>query len=598
MVTTRPRSRGFGPFIYVLILHCCYLLKVTALDPCNSKDTIITTPADLISTGIENCTELTGNLAIATSWESIFFNNLVRVRGNVYITSRLQGSKPPKDAKVQWYSSINALWFDVLEYINGDLEITGLNNLTAVPLNCPVYANKLVNVLGKAVFHNNYIENINMRLGAANSFEIYDTPAEDPIDHFPNSVDNLWPVNPIELEVYVNNLLCTGERDFDLRYTEINKKLFLQGSKETPRDTLNRKPAEFLEYAGVRLSELLWVPEIDIRNVTNVEMPKLVNVNTSMAFDILKINTLDLPKLTNVGNGTNGSLVVSNSQILAQMNMPELVTVHGLLQITENQALANITNLGKLRSVFGNVLFSGPIWNVELPSLETVEGDFFLNSTAGLNCTVWNEWRLATNIVKGEYRCIGATGSRYLPAGYTIESERAAAKNRIPMIVGASVGAAAAILSISIGVFLYRRPRKLPDLLPGIANPELEDTEARVYEVEGGKTEIKAEAVGHIPPNELHGDFEPVEMFVSDMIPAELYGSEPEPVRGPSPAHTHRERWMPLMRSRPDVPPAQWNAALGMRRGNSNSSGTAIVGESDSRPSSDDMSWTSGETHI
>jgi hypothetical protein len=81
----------------------------------------------------------------------------------------------------------------------------------------------------------------------------------------------------------------------------------------------------------------------------------LTSVSDGLSISYSKASALDVPELTYVG----GNLVVSGNPYLDRFQLDELVNVQGDLEITDNEALADLDGLPYLSSVGGDLSLTG-----------------------------------------------------------------------------------------------------------------------------------------------------------------------------------------------------------------------------------------------
>ncbi|KAK6362600.1 hypothetical protein TWF730_000057 [Orbilia blumenaviensis] len=528
-----------------LVIYAIYCLVfwtgiAIAKPDCDAEDIVIRVQTDYEKL-VKGCKELSGNLAVAVEYDRVSVLGVERIRGNLFVKDGLADLK-------NWTKIGNpaerSIDFPSLTMIDGNLEVSKFGSNAPYGVIKPTLAMGPVDVGGAVYIHDSVMSLVNVRLGKTQK-----TTFGDNIDI---NTRLAMPLDVSELELYGNTLsVSEGQEPFYYfpDVTEVRQKIYMLGSSLTLG---SQASATTVTYSGLRMPKLEWSPEIYVREAPILELPSLQFINKSLELKDIKVGRLEFPELINIGTDRSGSLTIEGATKLFKFDVASLRTIQGNVVMTGNTLLKDIGGFGSLRSVSGDMLFDGPIWSLSLPSIDSIEGSLTIKSSAPFNCTPWNEKQIATRFVKGNYTCESEIDPQYLEAGFDRNSvgqdgprsdTPQNAQNRVPMIAGAVAGAVVAILAIGIGIFYFRRrPRKIPDLLPGIANPELETKEAPLYEIDAKKTQLKAEAVGYIPPTELTGDFAPVEMFVSNTIPAELQGSDPEPLQPPSPDFARNSR--------------------------------------------------------
>ncbi|KAK6535805.1 hypothetical protein TWF281_000056 [Arthrobotrys megalospora] len=533
---------------YVISYLTVWVSPGTAKPDCNAANIVIDSRAGF-NKSVRGCKELGGNLVVELKFEGIEIDGLERIRGNLFMRDMIRDvtdSTTRTDPGLIRDLVIGKRTFeDVISIANlrvdGDLDISwfGRRN-TENDFPTSTFQAGWLDVGGIANIHDNHMPSVEIWIEKADKVIIRDNlDLEDK-----RNLARL-PLYTDELEIISNTLMNGSYADRIYNFpdmTEMGRKIYIEACEPQIIDNSNNEegpPPCF----GLRMPKLQSVPEVYLKDIPVVYLPNIGNINKSLELRSGDITKLELPELANIGTGRDGAFILRDLEKLFKLDLPALETIQGKLEFFGNALLKDISGFEALRSVSGDITLNGPISSLTLPRLANVDGNFTIVSSAPFNCTPWNEKQINTRFVKGDYSCDGRIDSLFLKAGFersSVDSVRSgsgppqSAPDRTPIIAGSSIAAVVAIVGIGFGVFYFRRrPRKFPDLLPGIANPELGAREARLYEVDGDKTEITAEAVGHIPSIEVDGDFQPVEMFVSDTIPAELDGSVSVPVQPP-----------------------------------------------------------------
>ncbi|KAF3097980.1 hypothetical protein TWF569_009001 [Orbilia oligospora] len=519
-------SKVFCLTFYII----CYLIAwvdiVTAKPDCNAENIVLRYQRDFDNL-VKGCKELGGNLGISIAFDSISISGVERIRGNLFVKDGLSESGNTTKVGDPAQRSIN---FASLTNIDGNFDVSKFGK--NAPYGYPEpYLNFFlpVDVGGRVSVHDTSLSLVNIRIGTCEKASFSDNIGL-------NGRSSGLPLGVNELELYGNTFSLAVD-EVPVYYfpdiSEMDKEIYIEASSLSLGDI---DSAIIPVYAGLRMPKLERIPKIYVKEAPFVELPNIQNISDALQLVDLKAAKLEYPDLVNIGSHNNGSFIVENAGRLFKVDVPALETVQGDLNFTGNTLLKDIGGFGSLKSVSKDMFFEGPIWSLTFPKLNNVGGNFIIRSSAPFNCTPWNEKQIRTRFAKGDYVCDSEIDPRSLEAGFDRNSvgqdlpgdePTPTPPNRTPVIVGASVGGVVAIIGITIVVFFFRRrPRKFPDLLPGIAMPELGNKEAPLYEIDAKKTEITAEAVGYIPPTEVPGDFKATELPVLDAIPVEIDGRE------------------------------------------------------------------------
>ncbi|KAF3186694.1 hypothetical protein TWF788_002920 [Orbilia oligospora] len=522
-------SKVFRLTFYILCYLIAWVDVVKAKPDCNAENIVLRYQRDFDNL-VKGCTELGGNLGISIAFDSIYISGVKRIHGNLFVKDGLSESGNINTTKVG-NPAQRAINFANLTYIDGNFDVSKFGK--NVPYGYPgPYLNFLlpVDVGGRVSIHDTSLSSVNIRIGTCEKATFSDnTGLELRSPSLPLGVN--------ELELYGNTFTLAVGEVVPVYYfpdiLEMDKEIYMEASSLSLGDI---DSAVAPVYAGLRMPKLERIPKVYIKEAPFVELPNIQNISDALQLVNLKATKLEYPDLVNIGSHNNGSFIVENAGKLFKVDVPALETVQGDLNFTGNTLLKDIGGFGSLKSVSRDMFFEGPIWSLTFPKLNNVGGNFIIRSSAPFNCTPWNEKQIRTRFAKGDYVCDSEIDPKSLEAGFDRSSvgqdlpgdePTPTPPNRTPVIAGASVGGVVAIIGIIIAVFFFRRrPRKFPDLLPGIAMPELDNKEAPLYEIDAKKTEITAEAVGYIPPTEVPGDFKAIELPVLDAIPVEIDGQE------------------------------------------------------------------------
>lgn len=158
---------------------------------------------------------------------------------------------------------------------------------------------------------------------------------------------------------------------------------------------------------SVSFPKLKWASNITLWSVSDISMPQLQSVNSSLNINNNSISGLTVPKLSTAG-GVN---IISNSQ-LTNLSFPELTKINGGFVISNNTALKSIVGFPKLEEVSGAITFVGNFSKAEIPNLDLVSGAVDIESdSTDFNCSFWNGLNSDGDIHGDNYVCKAASTS-------------------------------------------------------------------------------------------------------------------------------------------------------------------------------------------
>ncbi|KAH6627154.1 hypothetical protein B0J18DRAFT_161506 [Chaetomium sp. MPI-SDFR-AT-0129] len=131
----------------------------------------------------------------------------------------------------------------------------------------------------------------------------------------------------------------------------------------------------------VDLSNLNWIANMAIANVTKFSVPSLQVVNGSAKFDSNYFTSFSAPNLTKT---ETGDISFVGNGFLKNMTFPKLTQIAGGLLIANNTGLDRITFFPKLQKISGAVKLRGNFTDIQFPSLNNVKGAFDVSSTANI----------------------------------------------------------------------------------------------------------------------------------------------------------------------------------------------------------------------
>ena len=139
---------------------------------------------------------------------------------------------------------------------------------------------------------------------------------------------------------------------------------------------------------------------ITLRNVSGIYLGGLKNITGALGIYSSDTERLSLNSLSSTGN----AVAVVDCPNLNDLNMGALSIVGGSLLLENNTNLPEI-RFPRLRSIVGDIAFSGSFSKVELPALTTVQGEADVQTTSS-NDTVCNYFEGAdSGIINGRVTC-------------------------------------------------------------------------------------------------------------------------------------------------------------------------------------------------
>ncbi|KAA8915404.1 hypothetical protein TRICI_002452 [Trichomonascus ciferrii] len=148
--------------------------------------------------------------------------------------------------------------------------------------------------------------------------------------------------------------------------------------------------------------QLIWANNITFRDVSDVYLPNLTDVNSSLGFINNTIKGIQCPKLKELG----GSLSIVSNEKLTNVSFPKLTKIDGGFQIANNTKLKSILGFPKVKSVGGAIDFDGNFNAAQVPSLDLVKGGVHIDSKSDkFNCTSWDKKHKEGDIHGDSYVC-------------------------------------------------------------------------------------------------------------------------------------------------------------------------------------------------
>lgn len=222
----------------------------------------------------------------------------------------------------------------------------------------------------------------------------------------------------------------------------------------------------------LQLPNLTYAYSLEINNASEITLPMLSSVSNGMDISYSEASELSLPELTYVG----GDLVISNNRYLETLEMGELVSVQGNLEIEGNDDLAAIEGLPYLSSVGGDLTLKGgferyvmcynsldqdswadALFSIDMPTLGIVRNDIAITSTSSLNCS-----DVPSSLAGRSYSCNGDASN----TDETDDNKTSSSDSKGDLTTGAKAGIAIGIIGLvailtTVAFYLWRRRQRL-----------------------------------------------------------------------------------------------------------------------------------------
>lgn len=138
------------------------------------------------------------------------------------------------------------------------------------------------------------------------------------------------------------------------------------------------------EGASLHLSNLISVSNCTLRHLTDLQVPSLTSVGSSLSFDETNLKLIQAPHLKTVGQTLS---IVSNNN-LNNISFSELTSIGGALLIANNTLLTSVNGFGKLKDISGVLNMRGDFSNVSFPEVSSVQGGMsVLSSSKDFDCS-------------------------------------------------------------------------------------------------------------------------------------------------------------------------------------------------------------------
>ncbi|KAL3232110.1 Sporulation-specific protein 22 [Nakaseomyces bracarensis] len=136
----------------------------------------------------------------------------------------------------------------------------------------------------------------------------------------------------------------------------------------------------------ITLNSLYSVDNITVRDASEISLPNLTQVNSSMEFIDNYFSELHLPNLQKI----DGTLGIIDNPNLNSVNFEGLKSLNGGLMIANNTKLDNIDFFPNLKQIGGAIYFDGSFNSTDMPKLKLVKGSAYIKSSSDqFNCKKW-----------------------------------------------------------------------------------------------------------------------------------------------------------------------------------------------------------------
>ncbi|KAF9152122.1 hypothetical protein BG015_005749 [Linnemannia schmuckeri] len=138
------------------------------------------------------------------------------------------------------------------------------------------------------------------------------------------------------------------------------------------------------EGASLHLANLTTVSNCTLRHLTDLQLPSLTTVSSSLSFDETNLKLIQTPHLKSVGQTLS---IVSNNN-LNNISFSELTFIGGALLIANNTLLTSVNGFGKLKNIAGVLNMRGDFSNISFPDVSSVQGGMsILSSSKDFDCS-------------------------------------------------------------------------------------------------------------------------------------------------------------------------------------------------------------------
>ncbi|KAF9932196.1 hypothetical protein FBU30_008751 [Linnemannia zychae] len=282
-------------------------------------------------------------------------------------------------------SSINAIILPVLQSLTGTIKISSNSHLTTLALD------SLQNSTGVITLYNNTLLSVisapNLR--NVNSIEIVTAPNLRQL-----SLPNVQAIDSFRVED--TGLDNTGSLPWSsfqkVNDIGISNNKFLKSidipSLNTVSGRLIIAANGLMEGHGdgssLHLSNLTSVSNCTLRHLTDLQLPSLSTVGSSISFDETNLKLISAPHLKTVGQ----TLSIVSNNLLSNISFSELTSIGGALLIANNTELTSVDGFALLKEISGVLNMRGDFSNVTFPSVSSIQGGMsVLSSSNDFDCS-------------------------------------------------------------------------------------------------------------------------------------------------------------------------------------------------------------------
>jgi hypothetical protein len=215
----------------------------------------------------------------------------------------------------------------------------------------------------------------------------------------------------------VENVLLTNNQYLnavELQIWNITQSLVLQG--------IGQNSSSF----AVALPRLLVAQDVLINGATILSMPALSTVNGSFTLEDNYLPALD--DVSILGTISGGLSIIGNGN-LTNASLPRLTTLAGGLDVSGNGKLTSL-QFDLLNNIVGNVNISGPLTDISLPALRSLQGSITINSTAAMSCDAFDQLK-EDGVIQGQYSCTTASDRSSVAASSNSSSGGSASSSSV-----------------------------------------------------------------------------------------------------------------------------------------------------------------------
>ncbi|KAF9103676.1 hypothetical protein BGX29_003093, partial [Mortierella sp. GBA35] len=286
-------------------------------------------------------------------------------------------------------SSINAITLPALKTLTGSIKLSSNSHLTTLSLD------NLQSSTGTITLYNNTaLANINVsKLKAVNNLEIVTAPSLRQL-----SMTNVETITSFKVEdTGLDNSGTMPWSSFQ-KATDIgiSNNKFLKSIDIPSLNTISGRlivAANGLmeghgEGSSLHLANLTSITNCTLRHLTDLQVPSLKAVSSSLSFDETNVKQIDAPHLRTIGQ----TLSIVSNNVLSNISFAELTSIGGALLIANNTELIIVNRFSKLKDISGVLNIRRNIANISLPLVSTVQGGMsVLSSSKDFDCSTMSK---------------------------------------------------------------------------------------------------------------------------------------------------------------------------------------------------------------